>query len=321
MNSKKHYEGDLLFLSGGISSPVLVALSGGADSTALLHLAAMKYPGQVSAVHINHNLQEASVDFQHHSQMLCDSLGIPLTILSVCADKRPGQSPEDAARIARYTAIERFAKEPDADGVFRAKTVLLGHHADDQVETIILAMSRGAGLKGLSGMATHFERGGVNWARPLMSESSSRIKSWLLSNNIPWIEDPTNATDDYTRNKIRHKLIPVLEELFPEFRKTFSRSAANCAQSQALLYELLNNKVKVSADGGVLLSDMRGLSQDCLAGAIRHWLELCGTQASHAQLLELMKQITACGNKARKINIKIGSGFVIRRGDFLVFTC
>jgi tRNA(Ile)-lysidine synthase len=142
--------------------PLGVAYSGGADSTALLLAAAQRWPGQVTALHIHHGLQAAAEEFVRVCEATCARLNVPLQVLRVQAGNAAGQSPEDAARLARYAALAQTATEKDL-GV-----VLLGQHADDQVETLLLALSRGAGLPGLASMAASFERGGVLFLRPLL---------------------------------------------------------------------------------------------------------------------------------------------------------
>ena len=126
--------------------PLAIALSGGADSTALLVACAEKWPGQVKAWHINHGLQAAAPDFESHCERLCISLQVPLRVARVDASAVSGQSPEDAARVARYKAFDALARMDSAGAA--PKSVALAQHANDQVETLLLALSRGAGLPG-----------------------------------------------------------------------------------------------------------------------------------------------------------------------------
>src|SRR4051812_10411646 len=132
--------------------PLAIAFSGGADSTALLVACARRWPGSVVAVHVNHGLQAAALDFEHQCETTCTSLGVPLHVKRVDARHVRGDSPEDAARIARYQAMH------DAAVAAGAQCVALAQHADDQVETLLLALSRGAGVAGLAGMRAHWER-------------------------------------------------------------------------------------------------------------------------------------------------------------------
>ena len=142
--------------------PLAVAFSGGADSTVLLHAAAQRWPGQVLALHVNHGLQQAAGDFEAHCIAVCAALGTPLHIGTVDARHVAGESPEDAARRARYLSLAGMAKAHDIGDV------LLAQHADDQVETLLIALGRGAGLDGLAGMPPEVMRHGVRFHRPLL---------------------------------------------------------------------------------------------------------------------------------------------------------
>ena len=135
--------------------PLAVAFSGGADSTALLLACAERWPGQVHAFHVHHGLQVAADDFERHCIALCMRLGLPLSVQRVDARHAPGQSPEDAARQARYKAFEALAHDRQAQSAIQ--TIALAQHADDQVETLLLALSRGAGVAGLAAMPAHWQ--------------------------------------------------------------------------------------------------------------------------------------------------------------------
>ena len=146
--------------------PLAVGLSGGADSTALLLACAQRWPGQLQAIHVHHGLQAAADGFEQHCRQLCAQLQVPLQVQRVDARPAPGQSPEDAARQARYQAFSAVA----LDGKARVaiKSIALAHHADDQVETLLLALSRGAGVAGLAAMPAQWQRAGLQWYRPLL---------------------------------------------------------------------------------------------------------------------------------------------------------
>jgi tRNA(Ile)-lysidine synthetase-like protein len=166
----------------------------------------------------------------------CQSLNVPLWVKRLDARHTPGQSPEDAARQARYKAFEAVAIASKAQAAI--KSIAIAQHADDQVETLLLALSRGAGIAGLAAMPARWERAGVVWHRPLLQVAGADIRSWLRLQGQPWVEDPTNTDQRYTRNRIRAQLLPALEAAFPAFRDTFARSASNAAQAAELLDEL-----------------------------------------------------------------------------------
>ncbi len=292
-----------------LALPLAVAFSGGADSTALLHACARQWQGQVQAIHIHHGLQAAADDFAHHCAAVCDSLRVPLHVVKVHAAHESGESPEDAARKARYAALASAAVS------HHLATVLLAQHADDQVETLLLALSRGAGLPGLAAMPSRFERHGVNFERPLLGVSGVAIRQWLAEQRIAFIEDPTNANTAFTRNRIRHELLPALERAFPQFRETFARSARHAAQAQKLLTELADNDLSAIGVPPVI-GQLRSLSRERQENVLRRWLRReHGAAPSAAQLNELLDQVAACATRGHAIRIKVARGFVERKGD------
>ena len=304
--------------------PLAVALSGGADSTALLVACAAKWPGQVKAWHINHGLQAAAVDFEVQCQRLCDSQQVPLKITRVDARAAAGQSPEEAARVGRYTAFDTLALMDSAGAAI--KSVALAQHANDQVETLLLALSRGAGLAGLSAMPARWQRGGLQYYRPLLRVSSQDIREWLLQRSIAFCEDPTNNDPRYTRNRIRAQLMPVLQAVFPQMLDTFGRSAMHAAQGQVLLTDLALQDWRIVAreDGMPSIKALQQLERDYgsarQANVLRHWLKQAWQVIpSAAQLQELQSQVRACTTRGHRIHIKVGLGFVQSRGPALTW--
>ncbi len=301
--------------------PLGVALSGGADSSALLVLCARRWPGQVQALHINHGLQQAAPIFQAHCRQLCDTLNVPLRVQAVNAAHQMGQSPEDAARIARYQGLLALA-QGDAAGP-SLHTIAVAQHADDQVETLLLALSRGAGMAGLSAMPARWLRGGVQFHRPLLEVSGSDIRDWLALEQIDYVIDPTNVDERYTRNRIRALVMPALQATFPHFRDTFARSAAHAAQAQSLLDEIAQQDVAQvlrERDGLPMLLSLQALGRPRQGNALRYWLKSgFGAIPSTAQLRELQDQIAACATRGHHIHIKVGNGFVERRGAVLAW--
>lgn len=293
--------------------PLAVAYSGGADSTVLLLAAAHRWPGQVQAIHVHHGLQEAADAFEQHCRHVCDALGVPLQVRRVHARNALGESPEDAARQARYQALARAARDAGL------QAVLLGQHADDQVETLLLALSRGAGLPGLAAMAPVFQRDGMLFVRPLLALSARAIREWVAERGIPVVEDPTNGDIAFTRNRIRHKLLPALEEAFPQYRETFARSSRHAAQAQELLETVATEDL--ARMGGVpAITALQVLPRARQANVLRHWLRSAhAATASAAQLEELLEQVADCRTRGHKIRIKVGNGFVERSGERLAY--
>ena len=295
--------------------PLAVAFSGGADSTALLLACAEKWPGQVHAVHIHHGIQAAADDFEQHCRTVCAQLNVPLTVKKVDGRHAPGQSPEDAARRARYMAFEAVALDEYAQVAI--KSIAIAQHADDQVETLLLALSRGSGLPGLSAMPATWVREGITYHRPLLAVCASDIRAWLSARDVAFIEDPTNVDEQFTRNRIRARLLPALEATFPQFRDTFARSAAHAAQAQTVLLDVAEQDLALIGTPPVIVK-IQHLSRPRQANVLRYWLNTTHHAVpSAAQLAELLDQIAACTTRGHQICIKVGTGFCERRGVVL----
>lgn len=295
--------------------PLAVAYSGGADSTALLLACAEKWPGQVHALHIHHGLQAAADDFERHCQTFCRQLKLPLTVRWVDASHVSGQSPEDAARRARYQAFELVAAQDYAQ--LNIKSIAIAQHADDQVETILLALSRGSGLPGLSAMPASWVRAGITYHRPLLRVRGSDIRHWLTARKVTCIEDPSNVDQQFTRNRIRAQVLPALQATFPQFRDTFARSAAHAAQAQQLLLEVAAQDLALIGVPPVI-KQLRGLRRPRQTNVLRYWLHSTfKVVPSAAQMAELLTQIEACSTRGHQIRIKVGEGLIERRGEAL----
>ena len=291
--------------------PKVVALSGGADSTAMLLACAQRWPGQVRAVHIHHGLQAAADQFVQHCETLCARWHVPLVVHHVQAQQASGESPEEAARNARYTGIENVLTQHWGGGL---RNVLLAQHADDQAETVLLALSRGAGLPGLAAMPGQRTRGDIHLHRPWLALPGALVRPWLQAQGENWCEDPTNQDTRFTRNRIRAELLPVWAQLFPSFRQTLARTAQHAAQAQTLLDEVAAQDL-VQVGQPPLLSALQNLSPARQANVLRHWLKGLGVRASQAQLQALMQQVQACTTRGHRIHIKVGEGFVHRVED------
>ncbi len=292
--------------------PLGVAYSGGADSTALLLAAVQCWPGQVQAIHVHHGLQPAADDFVRICESVCKHAQVPLQVVHVDAAHAPGESPEDAARRARYAALAGVARQSGLGGV------LLGQHADDQVETLLLALSRGAGLPGLASMPAQFEQGGVAFYRPLLQTPAAALRQWVIARQIPFVDDPSNTDERYTRNRIRARLLPALAQAFPQFRETFSRSARHAAQAHALLVEIAMQDLSAVGTPPVIKA-LQALSQPRQANLLRYWLTQQQATPSAAQLEQLLLQIAACTTRGHQIHLKVATGHVMRVGAHLQY--
>ena len=300
---------DALFSSDPLL-PLGVAYSGGADSTALLLAASERWPGQVEAFHIHHGLQAAADEFVRVCESVCQQLGLALHVIRANARHAPGESPEDAARRVRYAALAASAAARGMRGL------LLGQHADDQVETLLLALSRGAGLPGLSAMPARFERGGMVFYRPLLQIPSAVLRDGLVGQPVEFVDDPTNTDERYTRNRIRARLLPALAQAFPQFRATFARSARHAAQAQAVLVEVAAQDL-ATAGNPPAIKALQGFSPARQANLLRHWLLQQQATPSAAQLDQLLHQVAACTTRGHRIHLKVATGHVTRQGGSL----
>jgi tRNA(Ile)-lysidine synthase len=309
------------------SGTVAVAYSGGLDSSALLFAAARLCEQQgrpLLVLHVHHGLQAAANSFATHCEVTVKQIRsaslIKLHVIRLQIALEKGDSTEERARAARYKALADLAQQHGAD------CVLLAQHADDQAESVLLALTRGAGLAGLSGMAARFERHGAAFARPWLGVARGDIEAWVRDNNLGFVTDPTNADERYTRNALRARVLPALQAVAPSFRASLARSAEHAAQAQALLDEYAHNSLRVlgvSYDKCAIdLVACMQLTPAQLGNALRYWLKTVhGTQASTAQLAELQAQIATSQRHGapRKLSIKVGHGRVFRQGNALNF--
>ncbi len=300
--------------------PLVVAYSGGADSTALLLACAGKWSGQVFAAHVHHGLQEAADVFAEHCRLVCVGLNIPFAMRRVDARHAKGSSPEDAARRARYRALAAMAVQ-DFGGAALIEgkaSMAIAQHADDQAETVLLALTRGAGLAGLAAMPARWQlahgNASITLHRPLLRVRAADVRAWLAQQGGTFIEDPTNTDETLTRNRIRARLLPAFDASFPAFRETLARTAAHAAQAQALLVEIAAQDL-THVGLPPAIGKLRALSRARQANLLRHWLKSAhGQSASAAQLDELQGQLQACTTRGHGIDIKVGDGHVRRDG-------
>ncbi|MGN4047477.1 tRNA lysidine(34) synthetase TilS [Pseudomonas sp. SM4] len=253
-----------------------IAFSGGLDSTVLLHLLASlaKFESlpPLSAIHIHHGLQAAADAWPQHCQSVCDALGVPLLIERVKV--QPGASLERAARDARYAV---FSSLTQTDNV-----LLTGQHRDDQAETLLFRLLRGAGVRGLSGMLAQRPVGQGTLIRPLLDISRAELEEYAQAHQLRWIEDPSNQDRQFSRNYLRHQVMPLLSARWPQAQASMARSAAHLREAQGLLDELAQIDLAQAATAhdyawlglpSLELAPLAALSAARQRNAISHWLE------------------------------------------------
>jgi len=293
------------------NAPIGIAFSAGADSTALLMAVHALWPGRVVALHVHHGMQDAADGFEQQARQTCERLDVPLFIRRLQMPVSPGRSPEEMARSYRYESLAEMAREAGVSAV------LLAQHADDQAETVMLALSRGAGMPGLAAMAACFERHGMGFGRPWLNVRAADIRQWLTQRQIPFADDPTNGDEAFTRNRIRATLSPAWERCFPGYAKAMARTARHAAEASVLLDELA--EIDLAAVGTPpRIADLQKLSTHRQGNVLRYWLKTGpGVQASAAQLAELISQLSACRTRGHAIELKVASGTVRRSGERL----
>jgi len=284
--------------------PIAIAYSGGLDSTALLHLAATT-GRKLYAFHIHHGLSPNADAWEAHCRTECERKGITFASCRVTLDSRS----EASARKARYAALGELCTE------HKVHLLLTAHHLDDQAETILLQLLRGAGPAGMSGMDA-FNRAptllgtpDVLLARPLLQASRAELEEYVRENAIAHIEDESNADTRYARNALRHDVMPRLAEAFPGYQERFARSARHAQSAQRLLTEQAADDLRVclapaGADPRAVaavgigadpaasldLARVRTLSADRVSNLLRHWFAERGIRLPSASWLAEMQE-------------------------------
>jgi len=233
------------------SAPHLaVGFSGGRDSVVLLDALAAVAPARslaVTAIHIHHGLSPNADSWAQFCLERCSDLGIACVIRRVDVARQARASLEALARHARYAALAEVAR-----GI-GATVVALAHHRNDQAETLLLQLLRGAGPHGLAAMpALRVDAAGTGWWRPLLEIPRSRIDDYAGDRKLTWIEDESNADVDHARNAVRHRVLPTLLEVAPQADATLARAAAHQAEAARLLDELAQNDADGVFDGVTL---------------------------------------------------------------------
>ncbi len=212
-----------------------VGLSGGLDSMVLLALLRALVPHgafRLSALHVNHQIHPEADRWQHFCERFCHEQGISCTVERVTLAHEPGESLEAVARGARYAA---YAKQS-------ADFIVLAHHQDDQAETLLIQLLRGAGLPGLCAMPEmrplRPDMDSPRLLRPLLQVARKDLQACAEAFQLHWVHDPSNDQHTYVRNFLRHAVAPVLNERFPSWPATLGRSARHLAQAQGLLDSL-----------------------------------------------------------------------------------
>ncbi|MDF2179608.1 tRNA lysidine(34) synthetase TilS [Aliiglaciecola sp. CAU 1673] len=292
--------------------PIYVAYSGGMDSQVLLHLLVTlrnQIPSlNIGAVHIHHGLSSNADSWQVHCANICEQWQVSFLTARLSLRPDAGESLEAAARKARYAAI---AKLVPANSV-----VLLGHHLQDQLETMLLQLKRGAGPKGLSAMGKETLRDGHLYLRPLLEIERDDILAYAKANKLQWIEDESNADERFDRNFLRHNILPMLQSRWPAMAKATARSARLCAEQQSLLDEVVSGylqklrRAPTILDIPLLMAHARAWQQQI----IRLWLAGLDAPALSEKQLDMLKDEVLLAREDANPCLSFG-GYELRRFD------
>lgn len=286
-------------------SSICVGLSGGMDSVVLLHLLsqlASRHGWRLSALHVHHGISPNADDWADFCAALCACQAIPLHIERVDISPLRQHGIEAAARKLRHAAFARQS----------ADLIALAHHADDQAETLLLQLLRGAGVKGVAAMPLFKPASATMCAtvRPLLDIVRADLLAYAHQHKLTWIEDESNADASYPRNFLRHQVLPLLEQRFPAYRQTLARSAGHFAEASALLDELAAEDA--SADE-LTVSSLRARSQPRAKNLLRHYLHSHGApMPQSAQLDDMLRQLIEAQPNAA-VCVAFGDGWQVRR--------
>jgi len=260
---------------------ILVAFSGGVDSTALLGaLAERRHRGtRLRAVHVNHGLHPNAPKWSEHCRSLARRLAIPIELVAAKVARASGDSLEAAAREARYAVLSKALEE----GEF----LLTAHHEEDQLETVLLQLFRGAGLPGLAAMPELSAFAGGSLARPLLSRSRAELEEWVRAHELSWVEDDTNADETLDRNYLRRCVLPLIKERWAGVAAAVSRSARHAAEGQGLLETLGRADVERASNGpDLFVPTLRALQPERRRNALRYWIARSGARLPDTSRLE-----------------------------------
>ena len=264
-------------LTEGIDKPCrfLVAMSGGIDSTVLLHsLAKCAASPQtpILAIHINHGLHDDATTWEEHCRTMATNLDVPFVSEAVEINLESGLGLEATARQARYDAFRKYVEEGD--------WLLSAHHENDQAETLFLNLMRGSGLSGIAGIGALQSFGHGMLVRPLLDVSGSSIEAYAEQNKLRWIDDPLNLDTRFDRNFLRQEIIPALAERWPGVSARLGRSAKLAGEASEMLNDLAELDLAAVSIGmkpdRLDLERLKSLSEKRQRNVLRYATRKCG---------------------------------------------
>jgi len=292
--------------AGVVPAGYCIALSGGLDSTVLLAaLASSPALAPLRAIHVDHGLHPDAARWSEHGAMLAARVGIRCELVRVDARARAGESPEAAARAARYAAL--------AARLLRGEVLLTAHHADDQLETVMLQWLRGGGLRALAGMAPVAAFAGGWHARPMLGFTRAELRQWAESQRLDWLEDPSNLDLRFDRNYLRLEVLPSLRRRWPAASRTVGRVASQAAEALALDDGAAAADLASVTEGRtVSLARLITLDPARQRRVLRAWLRTLGLPLPAAATLEALRR-DMHGAAADRVPETRWPGAVVRR--------
>jgi len=259
-----------------------IALSGGLDSVVLLHLFSRLENSAVTAHHVHHGLSGNAEHWVQFCTQLCESLAVPLLISRVTLDKTGRTSIEALAREKRYGALK--------EGFNKNSYLATAHHQDDQLETVLLALKRGAGLTGLQGIVASQALTAGFLIRPLLDFSREQLENYAQQFGLKWIEDESNSDEQFDRNFIRHSITPLLKQRWPAITKTVARSASHCQAQQQLINELSESDFKLCqlSYRALKIETLTGLTETRRNNVLRYWFKFNNLQYPSTKQLKVI---------------------------------
>jgi tRNA(Ile)-lysidine synthase len=264
-------------LPSSASGELLVAFSGGLDSTVLLHSLA-RHSARVRAVHVNHGLHSDADLWATHCERTARALGIEFHSRVVRVPANPQDGVESAARRVRYEALREM--------LLPRETLLTAHHADDQLETVLLALLRGSGVDGLAAMPG-CRRFGVGWhVRPLLEFTREELLAFAREQGLAWLEDPSNDSTRFDRNYLRREVVPAMRARWPSVAHAAARTAAHLGEAAELLDASAAQDFANASLGPCLqVAALRSMSGPRRRSLLRYWIRSCGARAPSTRKL------------------------------------
>lgn len=282
---------------------LLVAFSGGLDSTVLLHqltlLRQQRPELQLRAIHIHHGLSPHADSWAQHCRSVCAEWLVELEVVAITVDGRDSGI-EGAARAGRYQAFR--------DSLRAGEALVTAQHLDDQCETLLLALKRGSGPAGLAAMPVSLRLGEHRLLRPLLSCQRTVLESWAEAYQLRWIEDESNQDIRYDRNFLRQRILPALHERWPYFAAAAARSAALCGEQEQLLDELLAESLaaRIQADGALRIDGFAALSEARRAALLRRWIAGCGGKMPSRDAIQRLWQEVIAAREDAAPRLQLG---------------